>query len=523
MLIEREYKRRPAFVTKADENEGIVEAIFAVMGVVDEGLDRIHNGAFAKTFVERGHKVRLLDSHNAHSVLNSLGKVMALKEIGEGDLPIDLVKAYPDATGGAWAQLKFNLNTANGHDAFQHIRAGDVDEWSFAYDATNKDFEDIEGPDGATQQIRNLKELRLYEVSPTVFGMNPATTTVGAKSKDTKTWTFVINEGKYCVYEVGTDGHAVGDILKRFDKQEEAETYIGSLMGVKEGKPWDVVTEGGQYCVYKVDADGNPTGEAMSCYDNESDAQDYVAALYANTEEEFSKQEPGGPETCVCPDCGYETEKERGIPCRSMECPECGVSLVAGTTETDSVDKSVNLSEMVNTVRAAFEGEHNAEDGPWDYWVATVYDDYVVVEYYPEGKHYAVSYARNEDGIAFADKDTWVEGSLEFVPNVEVEEMTDPLENIETTIINIIDGKAGRVLAQRNADRLVGALQTLLDVLEDAGIDVPGYESGSYEEPEEDEDEDEKASAAQEAGPIEISPTFSTEIEKELIDIELYL
>ena len=42
---------------------------------------------------------------------------------------------------------------------------------------------------------------------------------------------------------------------------------------------------------------------------------------------QVSEQEPGGPEMCVCPDCEYETEKERGVPCRSMECPECGARI----------------------------------------------------------------------------------------------------------------------------------------------------------------------------------------------------
>jgi len=41
-------------------------------------------------------------------------------------------------------------------------------------------------------------------------------------------------------------------------------------------------------------------------------------------------EEPGGPNVCVCPDCGYEAPKERGVPCRSMTCPKCDAGLVAG-------------------------------------------------------------------------------------------------------------------------------------------------------------------------------------------------
>jgi len=38
---------------------------------------------------------------------------------------------------------------------------------------------------------------------------------------------------------------------------------------------------------------------------------------------------PGGPERCVCPDCGHVVEKERGVPCRSIKCSECGAMMEA--------------------------------------------------------------------------------------------------------------------------------------------------------------------------------------------------
>ncbi|MDH7593294.1 MAG: hypothetical protein QHG99_02925 [Methanomicrobiales archaeon] len=34
------------------------------------------------------------------------------------------------------------------------------------------------------------------------------------------------------------------------------------------------------------------------------------------------------PEVCVCPKCGKELPKTRGIPCRTQNCPECGTPLV---------------------------------------------------------------------------------------------------------------------------------------------------------------------------------------------------
>ncbi|MGC9443906.1 MAG: hypothetical protein ACP5E9_03085 [Candidatus Methanospirareceae archaeon] len=40
---------------------------------------------------------------------------------------------------------------------------------------------------------------------------------------------------------------------------------------------------------------------------------------------------PGGPpEKCVCPRCGYEAPKRRGVPCRTLTCPQCELPLVGG-------------------------------------------------------------------------------------------------------------------------------------------------------------------------------------------------
>jgi len=35
----------------------------------------------------------------------------------------------------------------------------------------------------------------------------------------------------------------------------------------------------------------------------------------------------GGTDVCVCPECSYEEEHERGAPCNQKECPECGKPL----------------------------------------------------------------------------------------------------------------------------------------------------------------------------------------------------
>lgn len=35
----------------------------------------------------------------------------------------------------------------------------------------------------------------------------------------------------------------------------------------------------------------------------------------------------GPPRACKCPQCGYESSKTPGVPCRNEKCPECGIPL----------------------------------------------------------------------------------------------------------------------------------------------------------------------------------------------------
>lgn len=35
----------------------------------------------------------------------------------------------------------------------------------------------------------------------------------------------------------------------------------------------------------------------------------------------------GAPTVCKCPNCGFESPKKRGVPCRNTKCPECNMPL----------------------------------------------------------------------------------------------------------------------------------------------------------------------------------------------------
>jgi HK97 family phage prohead protease len=226
-----------AVVISTDEAQGIVEAVWAVMGNVDDGKDVIHPGAFKKTFHERGNQVKLLDNHRAASVMDSLGVVKELREMGQGELPQELLSSYPDATGGAWGQFQFLMDTPEGKGAFTRIQKGAVKGWSFGYDAVDKDHSTIT-KDGQKIPVRNLRQIKLYEISPVLFAMNEATVTTGTKKKP------------------------------------------------DEGKPYTVVEEDGEFNVFKVDEDDKPTGKPLGTHNTLDEANAQMQALYAAEEED---------------------------------------------------------------------------------------------------------------------------------------------------------------------------------------------------------------------------------------------
>lgn len=176
-------KSSPIFLTKIDAAMGIVEAVVSVFGVVDLGRDIITPGAYAKTIVERVGSIRVLDQHQTNSVLNVIGRPLELREIGRDELPPEVTLKFPEATGGLWVKVQFNLKTMNGREVFERLAAGDINEWSIGYDAMDSDFADLM-VDGKKVRVRYLRTIKLWEFSPVIWGMNQATTTTVVKSGD---------------------------------------------------------------------------------------------------------------------------------------------------------------------------------------------------------------------------------------------------------------------------------------------------------------------------------------------------
>jgi uncharacterized protein len=143
-----------------------VKSLFAVMGQVDDGNDRILPAAFKKTLSERMNRVQVLWQHDASQP--PVGKPLLIKEVAGNELPVEYKTQYPAATGALYGEVDY-LDTPRGNEILAGIRAGAIKENSIGYDTILADYSN-EGE----RKVRNLREVRLWDISPVNWGMQPA-------------------------------------------------------------------------------------------------------------------------------------------------------------------------------------------------------------------------------------------------------------------------------------------------------------------------------------------------------------
>lgn len=157
-----------------DDDERTVTGISAVTGVIDSGFDLIHRGAFKKTIVERFDRVKHLWQHDMR--MPPIASIVKMEEITRGALPKKVKDKYPDAKGGLLVKRRY-LETARGDEILAGIKSDPpaINEMSFGYDAVKYDFEELKEGDYKGYMVRNLREIRLWDTSDVIWGMNQAT------------------------------------------------------------------------------------------------------------------------------------------------------------------------------------------------------------------------------------------------------------------------------------------------------------------------------------------------------------
>lgn len=149
----------------ATDGKGQFEALVAVFNNVDSYGDRILPGAFKRTLKERGFPA-VVWSHSWQTP--PIGSVLDAKETDAGlVVKAQLFLEDSQTAREVWAAMK-----NRGGDDRPPLR-----EFSFAFDVV--DSAEIT-EDGET--IRELKDLELFEVGPTLIGANSETELLAVKA-----------------------------------------------------------------------------------------------------------------------------------------------------------------------------------------------------------------------------------------------------------------------------------------------------------------------------------------------------
>jgi hypothetical protein len=143
-------------VTIKNADEGLVEAVFATLGVIDKDGDVITKGA-----IPSGDKVTI--SAYGH-------------KSWEGALPVGM-GTITEVGDEAIVSAKFFMDTDQGADTYRTVKGlGELGEWSFGFDILESENGQHDG-----KGVRVLKSLRIFEVSPVLQGAGIGTHTVAMK------------------------------------------------------------------------------------------------------------------------------------------------------------------------------------------------------------------------------------------------------------------------------------------------------------------------------------------------------
>jgi HK97 family phage prohead protease len=164
--VRLETKTVAARVTEA-KADGTATALVSVFGNVDLGGDRVMPGAFTRTLAEwqeKGDPIPVIWSHDWDNPESFVGWADP-KDITESE-------------DGLVVPMQFDLDRPRAEQVHHLLKTRRVTQFSFGY--FTREFHDVDDPDYGT--VRELTDIDLFEVGPTLVGMNPETELIAAAS-----------------------------------------------------------------------------------------------------------------------------------------------------------------------------------------------------------------------------------------------------------------------------------------------------------------------------------------------------
>lgn len=154
------YKSLPLELKSPPGEDGVFEGYASVFGVVDQGLDVVERGAFAKSLGTR--KVKMLWQH-------------------ETDSPIGVWETIAEDDHGLFVRGRIIPEVEKGREAIALLKAGAIDSMSIGYRTLEAEASTVNG-----RGVRKLTEIDLFEISLVTFPMLPDAKVTDVKSITTE-------------------------------------------------------------------------------------------------------------------------------------------------------------------------------------------------------------------------------------------------------------------------------------------------------------------------------------------------
>jgi len=157
----KEYRNKD--ILNFDEETGTVEAVFSVFNEIDSDNDVVLPKSIRSGYGDKG--VAMVWGHDWKNI------------IGKGKIIQDDNKALFKGS--------FNMNTLAGKEAYETVKAmGDLQQWSFGFEVLDSEVGMFSKDGGEEKEVRYLKDLKVWEVSPVMVGANQNTHTVAVKNAE---------------------------------------------------------------------------------------------------------------------------------------------------------------------------------------------------------------------------------------------------------------------------------------------------------------------------------------------------
>lgn len=235
--------------TSTELGDGEFTALVSVFGNRDTQGDTVVKGAFTDTLSDwekSGQPIPVIWSH----------------QWDDPDLHIGQVVRAAETDTGLWVHARLDLDNPKARQVHRLLKGGRINQFSFGYEV-------LDPPDYDPRKGGELRQVRLFEVGPTLLGMNSATELLSVKRRREEPTVSAASEEQITAAQITTAQitAALGQLLKRGrvlsgtneSALRDAHTAIGRVLSQLDTDT-DTDTEPEAEAEPAEESDGAPAG-----------------------------------------------------------------------------------------------------------------------------------------------------------------------------------------------------------------------------------------------------------------------